>query len=113
MAEQIRAVHRSSGGAYGSPRVTAELREEGPVSIGRWAPSAAARTTRPAKASTPPGARDASGRPRPRRHRAACRRTVFARPTRYDTRRRHFANGHLSPNEYEHRHHTAAFTLAA
>ncbi|MFF7183598.1 IS3 family transposase [Streptomyces sp. NPDC008121] len=29
MAEQIRRVHGESGGAYGSPRVTAELREEG------------------------------------------------------------------------------------
>jgi hypothetical protein len=33
--------------------------------------------------------------------------------TRYNTRRRHSANGHLSPNEYEHRHHTAKLTLAA
>jgi transposase InsO family protein len=44
---------------------------------------------------------------------ATCRRTVFARLTRYNTRRRHSANGHLSPNEYEHRHHTAKLTLAA
>ncbi|MFC9494999.1 IS3 family transposase [Streptomyces sp. NPDC056982] len=42
-----------------------------------------------------------------------CRRTVFAWLTRYNTRRRHSANGHLSPNEYEHRHHTAELTLAA
>ncbi|MFG2526037.1 IS3 family transposase [Streptomyces sp. NPDC048527] len=42
-----------------------------------------------------------------------CRRTVFAWLTRYNTRRRHPANGHLSPNEYEHRHHTAKLTLAA
>ncbi|MCX4792095.1 MULTISPECIES: IS3 family transposase [unclassified Streptomyces] len=40
-----------------------------------------------------------------------CRRTVFAWLTRYNTRRRHSANGHLSPNEYE--HHTAKLTLAA
>ncbi|MFB7223151.1 hypothetical protein [Streptomyces sp. NPDC056227] len=33
--------------------------------------------------------------------------------TRYNTRRRHSANGHLSRNEYEHRHHTAKLTLAA
>ncbi|MFH8492157.1 hypothetical protein [Streptomyces longisporoflavus] len=33
--------------------------------------------------------------------------------TRYNTRRRHSANGHLSPNEYERRHHTAKLTLAA
>ncbi|MET8292182.1 integrase core domain-containing protein [Streptomyces sp. NPDC005132] len=42
-----------------------------------------------------------------------CRRTVFAWLTRYNTRRRHSTNGHLSPNEYEHRHHTAKLTLAA
>jgi len=44
---------------------------------------------------------------------ATCRRTVFAWLTRYNTRRRHSANGHLSPNEYERRHHTAKLTLAA
>jgi transposase InsO family protein len=44
---------------------------------------------------------------------ATCRRTVFAWLTRYNTRRRHSANGHLSPNEYEHRHHTVKLTLAA
>ncbi|WP_189788481.1 IS3 family transposase [Streptomyces capitiformicae] len=42
-----------------------------------------------------------------------CRRTVFAWLTRYNTRRRHSANGQLSPNEYERRHHTAKLTLAA
>ncbi|MFE5375815.1 IS3 family transposase [Streptomyces mirabilis] len=42
-----------------------------------------------------------------------CRRTVFAWLTRYNTRRRPSANGHLSPHEYEHRHHTAKLTLAA
>jgi transposase InsO family protein len=42
-----------------------------------------------------------------------CRGTVFAWLTRYNTRRRHSANAHLSPNEYEHRHHTAKLTLAA
>ncbi|MFF6816184.1 IS3 family transposase [Streptomyces sp. NPDC012403] len=42
-----------------------------------------------------------------------CRRAVFAWLTRYNTRRRHSANGHLSPNEYERRHHTAKLTLAA
>ncbi|MGV4985751.1 IS3 family transposase [Streptomyces sp. NRAIS4] len=44
---------------------------------------------------------------------ATCRRTVFAWLTRYNTRRRHSANSHLSPNEYERRHHTAKLTLAA
>ncbi|WP_261991557.1 integrase core domain-containing protein, partial [Streptomyces sp. OR43] len=42
-----------------------------------------------------------------------CRRTVFAWLSRYNTRRRHSANGHLSPNEYERRHHAAKLTLAA
>lgn len=42
-----------------------------------------------------------------------CRRTVFGWLTRYNTRRRHSANGHLSPNEYERRHHAAKLTLAA
>ncbi|WP_423247587.1 IS3 family transposase [Streptomyces achmelvichensis] len=42
-----------------------------------------------------------------------CRRTVFAWLTRYNTRRRHSANGHLSPDAYERRHHTAKLTLAA
>lgn len=42
-----------------------------------------------------------------------CRRTVFAWLARHNTRRRHSANGHLNPNEYEHRHHAAKLTLAA
>ncbi|MFF9203496.1 hypothetical protein ACF1AE_17010 [Streptomyces sp. NPDC014986] len=37
--------------------------------------------------------------------------TVFAWLTRYKTRRRHSANGHLSPNKYERRHRTAKLTL--
>ena len=44
---------------------------------------------------------------------ATCRKTVFAWLTRYNTRRRHSTNGHLSPDEYERRHHTAKLTLAA
>ncbi|MGW3140962.1 IS3 family transposase [Streptomyces sp. NPDC001139] len=44
---------------------------------------------------------------------ATCRKTVFAWLARYNTRRRHSANGHLSPNGYERRHHTAKLTLAA
>jgi transposase InsO family protein len=43
----------------------------------------------------------------------ACRAAVFGWLTRYNTRRRHSANGHLSPNDYEHRHHAAKLTLAA
>lgn len=42
-----------------------------------------------------------------------CRRTVFAWLTRYNTRRRHSTNGHLSPDAYERRHHNAKLTLAA
>ncbi|WP_120719390.1 IS3 family transposase [Streptomyces hundungensis] len=42
-----------------------------------------------------------------------CRRTVFAWLTRYNTRRRHSTNGHLSPDAYERRHHKAKLTLAA
>jgi transposase InsO family protein len=45
--------------------------------------------------------------------RTTCRNTVFAWLTRYNTRRRHSANGHLSPDEYERRHHAAKLTLAA
>jgi transposase InsO family protein len=44
---------------------------------------------------------------------ATCRKTVFAWLTRYNTRRRHSACDHLSPNEYERRHHAAKLTLAA
>ncbi|MCZ0981243.1 IS3 family transposase [Streptomyces diastatochromogenes] len=44
---------------------------------------------------------------------ATCRNQVFAWLTRYNTRRRHSANGYLSPNEYERRHHAAELTLAA
>lgn len=42
-----------------------------------------------------------------------CRRTVFAWLARYNTRCRHSANDHLSPNEYERRHDAAKLTLAA
>ncbi|MFI5868385.1 integrase core domain-containing protein, partial [Streptomyces sp. NPDC051546] len=42
-----------------------------------------------------------------------CRKTVFTWLTRYNTRRRHSTNSHLSPDEYERRHHTAKLTLAA
>lgn len=52
------------------------------------------------------GARDYGG---PRR----LQNKGFAWLTRYNTRRRHPANGHLSPSEYEHRHHTAKLTSAA
>lgn len=44
------------------------------------------------------------------------RRTVFAWLTRDNTRRRHSANGHLSPDEYDTDttpHHTPKLTLTA
>ncbi|MDT0495738.1 IS3 family transposase, partial [Streptomyces griseus] len=43
---------------------------------------------------------------------ATCRNRIFAWLTRYNTRRRHSANGYLSPTEYERRHHAAKLTLA-
>ncbi|MEU9174698.1 hypothetical protein AB0D34_44265, partial [Streptomyces sp. NPDC048420] len=44
-----------------------------------------------------------------------CRRTVFRWLTRYNTRRRHSANGHLSPVDYEDQHQQESdkLTLAA
>ncbi|MFI8829061.1 integrase core domain-containing protein [Streptomyces sp. NPDC053431] len=57
------------------------------------------------KRETLQGARDYDG--------PDCRKKVFAWLTRYNTRRRQSANGHLSPSEYERRHHTAKLTLAA
>ncbi|MGN9847559.1 IS3 family transposase [Nonomuraea sp. H19] len=46
---------------------------------------------------------------------ATCRRAVFRWLTRYNTRRRHSANGHLSPIAYEHLHQqrSSSLTLAA
>jgi transposase InsO family protein len=41
-----------------------------------------------------------------------CRLTVFRWLTRYNTRRRHSANGQLSPIDYEHRHQQASAILA-
>ncbi|WP_406427811.1 hypothetical protein [Streptomyces sp. NBC_01589] len=38
---------------------------------------------------------------------------VYPRLTRYNTRRRHSANGHCGPDGYAHRHHAADLTLAA
>src|SRR5262249_9042829 len=42
----------------------------------------------------------------------SCRLTVFRWLTRYNTRRRHSANGQLSPVDYEHRHQQTSATLA-
>ncbi|MEV0168930.1 integrase core domain-containing protein [Nonomuraea fuscirosea] len=46
---------------------------------------------------------------------ATRRRTVFRWPTRYNTSRRHSANGHLSPIAYEqlHQQRPTSLTLAA
>ena len=41
-----------------------------------------------------------------------CRLTVFRWITRYNTRRRHSANGRLSPVAYEHRNQQTPATLA-
>lgn len=82
-------------------------------SPGRWARSAPAPTTPPAKSfhaslkrETLQGAHDYGDA-------TACRRTVFAWLTRYNTHRRHSTNSYLGPDEYERRHHAAKLTLAA
>lgn len=90
LAEEIREVHGESGGAVGTSADNAAC-ESFHASL---------------KRETLQGAHDYGDSD-------TCRRTVFAWLTRYNTRRRHSANGHLSPNEYEHRHHTAKLTLAA
>lgn len=59
-----------------------------------------------------PQTRDPPGRPRLRQP-GHLQGQGLRRLTRYNTRRRHSANGHLSPNEYERRHHAAKLTLAA
>ncbi len=103
--------HSDHGAQYGS-RAFADLCSDLGVTrpmgaVGSSADNAACESFHASlKRETLQGARD-YGDP------ATCRRTVFAWLTRYNTRRRHSANGHLSPNEYEHRHHTAKLTLAA
>jgi transposase InsO family protein len=103
--------HSDHGAQYGS-RAFADLCSELGVtqsmgSVGSSADNAACESFHASlKRETLQGARD-YGDP------ATCRRTVFAWLTRYNTRRRHSANGHLSPNEYERRQHTAKLTLAA
>ncbi|GLW59512.1 transposase [Kitasatospora phosalacinea] len=117
MAAQVRGglegavFHSDHGAQYGS-RAFADLcsglgvtRSMG--AVGSSADNAACESFHASlKRETLQGARD-FGDP------ATCRGTVFAWLTRYNTRRRHSANGHLSPNEYERRHHTAKLTLAA
>nr|WP_157597140.1 IS3 family transposase [Streptacidiphilus rugosus] len=103
--------HSDHGAQYGS-RAFADLCSELGVtrsmgSVGSSADNAACESFHASlKRETLQGARD-YGDP------ATCRRTVFAWLTRYNTRRRHSANGQLSPNEYEQRQHTAKLTLAA
>ncbi|GED90657.1 transposase [Streptomyces sp. 6-11-2] len=107
-----RAVFHSDHGSQYVSRAFADLCDQLGVTrsmgaIGSSADNAACESFHASlKRETLQGARDYGDR-------ATCRRTVFAWLTRYNTRRRHSANGHLSPNEYEHRHHTAKLTLAA
>ncbi|MFG2480446.1 IS3 family transposase [Streptomyces fagopyri] len=103
--------HSDHGAQYGS-RSFADLCDQLGVtrsmgSVGTSADNAACESFHASlKRETLQGARDYGDS-------ATCRRTVFAWLTRYNTRRRHSANGHVSPDEYEHRHHTAKLTLAA
>lgn len=103
--------HSDHGSQYGS-RAFADLCSDLGVTrsmgtVGSSADNAACESFHASlKRETLQGARD-FGDP------ATCRRTVFVWLTRYNTRRRHSANGQLSPNEYERRHHTAKPTLAA
>ncbi|MEU6402608.1 IS3 family transposase [Streptomyces sp. NPDC046985] len=103
--------HSDHGAQYGS-RAYADLCDELRVTrsmgaVGTSADNAACESFHASlKRETLQGARDFGDAD-------ACRRTVFAWLTRYNTRRRHSANGHLSPNEYERRHHAAKLTLAA
>ncbi|MFD4612188.1 IS3 family transposase [Streptomyces sp. NPDC058440] len=106
------SVFHSDHGAQYASRAFADLCDQLGVTrsmgaVGTSADNAACESFHASlKRETLQGARDYGDR-------AACRRTVFAWLTRYNTRRRHSANSHLSPNEYERRHHTAKLTLAA
>ncbi|MFF9128441.1 IS3 family transposase [Streptomyces sp. NPDC014889] len=103
--------HSDHGAQYGS-RAFADLCDQLGVTrsmgaVGTSADNAACESFHASlKRETLQGARDYGDA-------STCRRTVFAWPARYNTRRRHSANGHLSPNEYERRHHAAKLTLAA
>ncbi|GAA2842951.1 IS3 family transposase [Kitasatospora paracochleata] len=103
--------HSDHGAQYGS-RAFADLCSDLGVTrsmgaVGSSADNAACESFHASlKRETLQGARD-YGDP------TTCRRTVFAWLTRYNTRRRHSANGHLSPNEFERQHRTAKLTLAA
>lgn len=101
-----RAIFHSDHGAQYGSRAFADLCSDLGVTrstdtVGSSADNAACESFHASlKRETLQGARD-FGDP------ATCRRTVFVWLTRYNTRRRHSANGHLSPNDYERRHHTA------
>ncbi len=103
--------HRDHGAQYGS-RAFADLCSQLGVTrsmgaVGSSADNAACESFHASlKRETLPGAHDHGTS-------VTCRRTVFARLTRYNTRRRHSTNGQLSPNDHERRHHTAKLTLAA
>ncbi len=103
--------HSDHGAQYGSQAFADLCSELGVTrsmgSVGSSADNAACESFHASlKRETLQGTRDYSDP-------ATCRRTVFAWLTRYNTRRRHSANGQLSPNEYEQRQHTAKLTLAA
>ncbi|WP_432044217.1 IS3 family transposase [Streptomyces cadmiisoli] len=106
------AVFHSDHGAQYSSRAFADLCDQLGVTrsmgaVGTSADNAACESFHASlKRETLQGARDYGDA-------GTCRRTVFAWLARYNTRRRHSANGHISPNEYERRHHTAKLTLAA
>ncbi|MCX5205939.1 IS3 family transposase [Streptomyces sp. NBC_00237] len=106
------AVFHSDHGAQGGSRAYADLCDQLKVTrstgaVGTSADNAACESFHASlKRETLQGAHDYGDT-------TTCRRTVFAWQTRYNTRRRHSTNGHLSPDEYEHRHHTAKLTLAA
>ncbi|WP_228454158.1 IS3 family transposase [Streptomyces alkaliphilus] len=106
------SVFHSDHGAQYSSRALADLCDQLKVTrsmgdVGSRADNAACESFHVSlKRETLQGARDHGGP-------ADCRNKVFAWLTRYNTRRRHSANGHLSPNECQRRRHTAKLTLAA
>ncbi|MFJ6053688.1 IS3 family transposase [Streptomyces sp. NPDC092307] len=133
LAGEIRKVHTESGGTYGSPRVTAELREKGHLvnekrvarvmrthSVTGIRLRRRVRTTLPDPSTTPVADLFRRDFTAPEPGRKPLRETQTTSPqnapvvlARYNTGRRHSANGHLNPTEYERRHHTNKLTLAA
>ncbi|MFE9976406.1 IS3 family transposase [Streptomyces hirsutus] len=101
LAERIREVHGESGGAYGSPRVTAELRAKGlrinekrVARIMRTFAVTGIRLRRRVRTTATPAPEEGRSSP--------------GRPATTPA-----ANGHLGPNEYERRRHAAKLALAA